>query len=329
MLTKHINMKSNCLTGKVQRMEFIDITKGIGILLVISSHIYGIFMSWALPFFIPVFFVVSGYCTNHPINIEAKLKKLIIPYFFFSFILLVIYHSFSFFDLIGVLYSRWCIYPLGCDNNIYMLCSGNGPLWFLTSMFVSFVLLWIIQRSRRPMALIIVFIVIAYLLSFLPILLPWSIDTSFLMVSFLYFGNIIRRMNLLDKIDIRLLCFLIVLYIAFWYNCSYVNLSVRIYGRSIFILVPAALLGSVLLIKLSYYIEGSFMGFIFSSIGRHSLSIFCIQMPFILLWRQLLGILQLNLSPALNGFFCILFVFLIVYPISLFLDKYVLRFITQ
>ena len=123
------------------RLEFIDITKGIGIFLVISSHAYGQFMSWALPFYIPIFFITSGYCTTHPVKLRTKFKKLIIPYFFFSFILLSLNKSLDVLDFIGMLYSRWCIYPLGSDNNIYLLRSGNGPLWFNFDVcFLHFVL---------------------------------------------------------------------------------------------------------------------------------------------------------------------------------------------
>lgn len=311
------------------RLEFIDISKGIGIFLVISSHTYGLFMSWALPFYIPIFFVTSGFCTIHPIKLKAKFKKLIIPYFFFSIILLIINKSINLFDILGVLYSRWCIYPLGNDNNIYLLRSGNGPLWFLTSMYISYILFWIIQKSSKPFLFVSCSIVITYLLSFLPILLPWSIDTAFLMVIFIYFGVIIREKRLLLMINLRWLSWLTILYIAFLYICGNINLSVRIYGRSLMIMLPAALLGSVLLMKISCYIEKTIIGTFISMIGRHSLSIFCLHLPFITVWEIITECLRINIPPVLYGILCIFFIISVTYPISLFLDKYVLYYIAK
>ena len=195
---------------------------------------------------------------------------------------MIINKSINLFDILGVLYSRWCIYPLGNDNNIYLLRSGNGPLWFLTSMYISYILFWIIQKSSKPFLFVSCSIVITYLLSFLPILLPWSIDTAFLMVIFIYFGVIIREKRLLLMINLRWLSWLTILYIAFLYICGNINLSVRIYGRSLMIMLPAALLGSILLMKISCYIEKTIIGTFISMIGRHSLSIFCLIIFFML-----------------------------------------------
>lgn len=311
------------------RLEFIDICKGIGIFLVISSHAYGLFMSWALPFYIPIFFVTSGFCTIRPIKLKVKYKKLIIPYFFFSIILLTINKSINLIDIVGVLYSRWCIYPLTCDNNIYLLRSGNGPLWFLTSMYSSYTLYWIAQKISKPFLLVFCSIIITYSLSFLPILLPWSIDTAFLMVLFIYFGVIIREKGLLPMVDLRWLSLLSILYIAFMYFCGNINLSVRIYGRSLIVMLPAALLGSFLLMKVSCYIEKTIIGNFISMIGRHSLSIFCLHIPFIAVWDTIVECLQINIPPVIYGILCIIFVISITYPISLFLDKYVLYYITK
>ena len=319
----------NYLKEDVHRLEFIDIAKGIGIFLVISSHVYGYFMSWALPFYIPLFFVTSGYCTIRPIKLRTKFKKLIIPYFFFSFLILSIKHSFYIIDLIGVIYSRWCVYTLNSDNNIFLLRSGNGPLWFLTSMYVSCLLLYVFQKHSKPILLIILYFSTAILLSFLPILLPWSIDTAFLMVIFICFGIYLREKELLNKLNIIWLCCMITLYIILCFFCGNINLSVRIYGHSILLLLPTALLGSTLLLKISIFLERTLIGHLFSMVGHHSLSIFCLQIPFIELWEQISKIIQIKLPAVTYEFLCIIFVLSITYPISILLDKYVLRVITN
>ena len=273
-------MKCNSHGDNTDRLRFVDISKGIGLFLVISSHVYGPLMSWSFPFYIPLFFIVSGYCTVRPISLKNKFKKLIIPYFLFSAILLSIYRSIHLSDLIGVLYSRWCLYPLGSEENVFLLQSGNGPLWFLTSMFVSFILYWLLQKSNRVLLLLFLYFSITYCLAYLPLLLPWSLDTAFLMAIFIFVGTEFRKRNILQHIDYKWALVLSILYFVFLHYSGFVNLSVRIYGRSLFILFPAALLGSVMILKMSLLIEKGVVGKVLSSIGRHSLSIFCLHIPF-------------------------------------------------
>ena len=317
----------NCHGDKTDRIRFIEISKGIGLFLVISSHVYGPLMSWSFPFYIPLFFVVSGFCTIRPVSLKNKFKKLIIPYFLFSAILLSIYRSIHLFDIIGVLYSRWCLYPLGCDGNIFLLQSGNGPLWFLTSMYVSFILYWLLQKSNRVLLLLFLYFSITYCLAYLPLLLPWSLDTAFLMAMFIFVGTEFRKRNILQYIDKKWVFFFSIIYLVFIHYCGFVNLSVRIYGRSLFILFPAALLGSVLILKMSLLIEKFFVGKVLSSIGRHSLSIFCLHIPFISVWNTLIDFFHFTMPLYVNGILCVLFIMTITYLLSLILDKYVLQYI--
>ena len=322
-------MKCNSHGDNTDRLRFVDISKGIGLFLVISSHVYGPLMSWSFPFYIPLFFIVSGYCTVRPISLKNKFKKLIIPYFLFSAILLSIYRSIHLSDLIGVLYSRWCLYPLGSEENVFLLQSGNGPLWFLTSMFVSFILYWLLQKSNRVLLLLFFYFSITYCLAYLPLLLPWSLDTAFLMAIFIFVGTEFRKRNILQHIDYKWALVLSILYFVFLHYSGFVNLSVRIYGRSLFILFPAALLGSVLILKMSLLIEKGVVGKVLSSIGRHSLSIFCLHIPFISVWDALIDYFHLTMPPYANGILCVVFIMTITYLLSLFLDKYVLQYITK
>ena len=192
--------KSNSSEILYARLNFIDISKGIGIILVILSHVYSPLMQWASPCFIPIFFVVSGYCTTHLISVKKKFVKLMLPYLIFTVILLVVYVDFKPVNFIGAIYSRWCLYPIDSTSNIYFLRSGNGPLWFLTSMFLAFCCYKIIQLSKHPFRITIIYISITYILSYLPILLPWSVDTAFLMSVFILAGSFIRNVKMLDKL---------------------------------------------------------------------------------------------------------------------------------
>ena len=125
-----------------ERLDNIDILKGIGILLVIFSH-SGAENDDSMLFvggvFIPLFFISSGFTYRNsdvPFwpQFKKRLRRLLVPYFFFSAVLLLLYKRFALMDVLGVLYSRFCIYPYNSEDNIFLMGGGNPPLWFFTSM---------------------------------------------------------------------------------------------------------------------------------------------------------------------------------------------------
>lgn len=315
-------------TQRSSRILFIDIAKGIGIILVICSHVYSPLMYWANPCYIPLFFVVSGYCTIRPIILKKKFKKLIIPYVLFTFILLAINFDYKPVNLLGAIYSRWCLFPYGTDGNIYFLRSGNGPLWFLTSMFSSFCLYKYINKFDNVLIYLLLCIVLTYALSFLPILLPWSLDTMFLMTIFIFAGSYIRQSDILYKTSMLQLSILIIIYIISVFQCGWVNLSVRVYGNSLLYLLFGAIIGSFILIKLSMLIERylSLVGGLLSALGNQSLSIFCIHIPFISIWEKAISNIP-TISPLIHGAFTVILVILTTYPLAIFFNKRILRYV--
>lgn len=303
------------------RIDFIDTVKGLGIILVVCSHVYPPLMSWATPCFVPLFYVVSGYCTSHMVNIVSKFQKLILPYALFTLVLLIAHFDFKPINFFGAVYSRWCLYPLGSTPNIFFLQSGNAPLWFLTSMFVAFCLYRFIQSSRHPWLLILFYLVGTYLLSFLPILLPWSIDTAFLMAVYIFVGTSIREKMLLDRLSVSAFIGLACVYVALTIFCGNINLSVRHYGASLLLFIPAAIIGSFLLMKVSQKIDGTFVGKILQRIGIHSLPLFCLHLPIVNLGVRLLSSLPFTLPPIMNHILIIVLVLVITYPIAIVSDK--------
>jgi len=303
------------------RLNFIDISKGIGIILVICSHVYSPLMQWAFPCFIPIFFVVSGYCTTHLISVKKKFVKLMLPYLIFTIILLVVYVDFKPVNFIGAIYSRWCLYPIDSKANLYFLRSGNGPLWFLTSMFLAFCCYKIIQLSKHPFRITILYILTTYILSYLPILLPWSVDTAFLMSVFILAGSFIRNAKILDKLCFPVFVISAIIYGVLTILCGEINLSVRVYGTSLLLLLPTATLGCVLLLKFSSMIDKTFLGMILQKIGIHSLPIFSLHIPVIGFWRQQLSSIPLIHNSNIMGVLIVFLTIVVMYPFALILDK--------
>ena len=77
---------------KLQRLEYLDIAKGIGILLVVWAHAKGPFQSHIYQFHMPFFFLISGYLYSSKKNfleyLKGKICSLYIPFVFgtYSFI---------------------------------------------------------------------------------------------------------------------------------------------------------------------------------------------------------------------------------------------------
>lgn len=313
-------VNTNVNDSRYMRLSFVDIAKGIGIILVICSHVDSRLMSWAVPCFVPIFFVVSGYCTTHPVNISSKFKKLMLPYLVFTVTLMVAYIDFKPITILGSVYSRWSLYPVGIEPNIYFLRLGNGPLWFLTSMFVAFTLYKVIQLSNKPWILVFIYLIATFLLSRFPILLPWSIDTAFLMAVFIFAGFVIRKKNLIYKLTNPILIILILIYAVFTMYCGDINLSVRLYGTSLLLLLPAAIIGSVLLMKLSTIIDGTPVGLIFQKVGLHSLPIFCIHVPLMGLCQRIVSTIPVNMHPLINSAFVVILLLIVTYPLAIIFD---------
>lgn len=271
-----------------KRLLFIDIAKGIGIVLVVCSHTQAHdLMVWSVGFFVPIFYFCSGYMTTSSSlncsiaqNIKKRARKLLIPYILFNILLLLYYRRWSITGLYGILYSRYSIFPLESENNYNLFLWGNYPMWFITSLLVSYLLYYILLLNKNKSLIIFIYLCLTYILSQLPILLPWSIDTAFLSSLIMYAGLYANTHNIISwgKYE-TLICILI--YSLLFYVAGDINFSVRQYGTSFIIYYIMAISGCIFVLWSSKKIERTKIGQILAIIGKHSLTIFCIETLFI------------------------------------------------
>ena len=278
-----------------QRLDYIDIAKGIGIILVVLSHTdYSDIMYYTLAFYVPIFFLCSGYTSSPKTtqiafkeNLKRHATKLIKPYFFYNFILILIFFFFYLQGIIGIFYSRYCLYPTEATEPYRFFINGNFPLWFLTCMIVSYLLFYIlIYHPKQQYYFASGYLIITFLLSYLPILLPWSFDTAFYMALFMFSGMKLREIfpSIYESKRIPSLVVLsIVLYLLLIPFCDGINLSVRKYGSSIATCFIAGLSGCITTIYIANLLKNTLVGKILQQVGKHSLTIFCLEIPFIVL----------------------------------------------
>ena len=227
--------------------------------------------------------------------VKKKARRLLVPYFFFSVLLLLLYKRFSLLDILGVFYSRYCLYPFNYSENINLMGGGNPPLWFLTSMLTAFVPFYFLMKyASKSNWILLLFVAYTFSCQFLPILLPWSIDTACLQAGFMYVGVMLRNNRGMMDRPAYMYLLVFVAYIAICILNGELNVSVREYGVSFLLYFLTGILGTVFLLWLSQKLESTFICSFLAGIGRHSLVIFCIQMFLIHKCHQLFhGVLHL------------------------------------
>ena len=135
-----------------KRLEYFDVVKGIGAILVLLGHLQGdqIFSyspyflpmcEWIFSFHMPLFFIVSGMLIKYRDDIskdynqtvKKRFKGIMIPYFWFSFF----YMTVVIFALI-----KGEIAPYTLYLNLFYVFSmyGMSVLWFLPALFLGEIL---------------------------------------------------------------------------------------------------------------------------------------------------------------------------------------------
>lgn len=249
----------------MKRLLWLDALKGIGIILILISHSFVIpyLESFLNACFIPLFFISTGYTyRKKEVNkfFIDKINRLLIPYFFYGCVLIVLIAILKCLQganifvnissgIKGLLYSRYCLYPRTVKENMRFFENELSPLWYLTAAFVTSFIFQFIPKStyKKIMLSSIVCIIITIELSYLPVLLPWSLDTAFMGAVFMLYGSSIRRIDWEKYTQKKLITYNIVnliLYILLVYVNPQINISVREYGNmGIFSILITMLIG--------------------------------------------------------------------------------------
>ena len=265
----NIVVKEKSLSGENGRIDFIDIQKGIGILLVVFGHlisadsyIYRIVFS----FHMPLFFLLSGYCYTESLanwggrKIWGKFCKLLIPSWIYVNLFFAIQLGFS---------QYWGIVK---ENPLAYIVPENE--WFLPTIFSSTMLLvgfTKLQRKKLGGSEKLVFSVLSVFLAIYfgvtisdCSLVVWihqrvffRIDHMLIAFSFQLIGYMWR--NYSGRIEIEKMSVRIKIYVAlaglivliYTYKNSYVNLCDGKYGNSLFMFYWIALFWNVILSAIS------------------------------------------------------------------------------
>lgn len=282
-----------------KRKRWLDICKCVGIITVMLGHlsfsIPGGVCGFFIAFICPCFFVLSGYFMKKEklsVILVRKSKRLLIPYGVYSCILIAVacipytkeISNEIINWIIGVLYSRKCLYIYGSENNIIFMGKEQGVLWFLTCMFTACLLaqLCLNIRERYRVIILAVYLAVGMLLSLLPVLLPWSLDMAFAAAIFMILGCYVNKLGFEKLSSVKLLGLILIsclIYAPLMMIDGGNNMSIRVYGQyrvvSVINFCLLGFSGSLICMCAAKLIERFKFTEIFAAVGRMSLVLFC------------------------------------------------------
>ena len=299
----------------MNRKTYVDFAKCIAILFVLMNHI-GLTIPYVSNFggmfYVPIFFVLAGY-TYHTKEesyisfIRKKAKRLLVPYFVANFVYFVFFFIKddifgnrvgvqSLKPLGGIIYSRFSLYPLEeefAEANIYFLTIQNSPTWFLTALFLSYLLFEVVvrvansnkkkHRGNSVLAIAsVVLLAVGMIFHYVcPILLPWSVDCVPFFTVYMIAGYYVANKNFLEGIEEKkgilpyiVFIILVAVTIGGYYFGGSANISVGNFGRYTLLGVWNGIVSSLLVLYLCFGSK-NFLPKVLCEIGRNTLHILC------------------------------------------------------
>lgn len=302
---------------KKSYIEWIDVAKGVGMILVIAGHTFCLGLSYPLyTFHLPLFFLLSGLVFNEMkyqetgMLIRSKAYQILRPWFYMALVSFLVClcvpewrQELSLRTILLELYTT-------NSNNIQ-----NSSLWYLLCLYVMFLLYalgsrfkWIKQKN------IIVLSIFAVVVLFLKHSiqsasekylmlpdnrLPFKMDTAMVALVFFLVG-VWYKPRIKEHINksytwITLFLFFTIVYVAGRVN-GWTNLNSFDFGRIPFLFYPIAFLGIYFVVCLSVKITNTpyckKLKHLLVFYGKNSLVIFGFQSLFIRLYLYCFNHLQ-------------------------------------
>lgn len=197
-----MNQQSSLKKESKNRIEWIDIARGIAILFVCLGHrdIPPIFSKWIYTFHMPIFFFISGYITKYDgvsfgKFMNKKLCGLVIPYFSLGAV---------------YIFSEW-IYSLCFHKEfnilewLQKLFIGQkiGSSWFIIALLIVEILAFLLHRfNKRTRIGVLFFLVVGgFVLNyFLEEQIIWNIPAALIGILFFESGYFIKQGEIVNKI---------------------------------------------------------------------------------------------------------------------------------
>jgi fucose 4-O-acetylase-like acetyltransferase len=306
----------------MKRVGYVDIAKGIGIILVVMGHNdFALISPFAhkliYSFHMPMFFFMSGIFFKPDIPFwmfaRQRFNRVLRPFLFM--ILFIFFTSISF--------SKVSI--LEASRRLVKAMYGSGQyldwvqLWFLPHLFVVSLFAYLFVRTiRQPLLVRMrwVILIVLYVIGVFSISLFYPFELNLLGKEFMLYGlpfsldlvlvsgfffilayelNQIRYASFLESPWTLLIVALMLIFLV-WYFPAKIDFNLRWFD-SLPINTIEALLGILLILAISKQMERiGWLSYLFNYLGQASLIILIFQVPIQDYWGQKLLMLTNNLS---------------------------------
>ncbi len=249
-----------------QRLDWLDMAKGIGMLLVVYGHSYGPDNYYVYLFHMPLFFILSGYLFNSQQKFGTFLLKkftgLYIPFAGWNFIVMLIRLIAA--QQSGLLTEKLLDGRLNVMRLMFLTVGKDGEYmgatWFLGSLFVISIVYKLIDmaipeiKSKQKILLIIFGLVALYGFSNT---LPYGQSRTLILGFFFALGRYLKiREETFERLTSIVMALLVT--VLFWVlsNFTRANMGTNEYENApVFVL--CAILGSFIVICISMCLERS------------------------------------------------------------------------
>jgi len=262
------------------RLEYIDIAKGIGIILVVIGHTTnGVVCQWIYSFHMPLFLLISGFLFDikkYPVGIKFVKKRthqILVPCIIFTALFLIA--DIFFFDT---------------SNIKLMQFNLPGALWFLPVLYLVeiifyYITKWIKSIILQRLVILLFFPLVGYFTMRLHILNSFSISSVFPAIVFYGIGNFYSKeinniSNKYNNLYLALFLLLVPLVYVFILKSS-INLSYNDIPDPVFLSYIIAIIGSLGLLLISTRIQWLFAKRMLTFLGANTLIIMGIHQLFL------------------------------------------------
>lgn len=266
-----------------QRIEYIDVVKGVAIFLMVLGHSYSDgngenIILWIYSFHMPLFFITTGILygmrndTSLIFSIKKKLKTILWPYLFWG----TAYQLFlSILKIIG----REPIVETIYQNLFNVIKMTGGSMWFLPVMFGSLVISRIFFELSQKKIFYIISSIVIMLLSIifttnneiLEILLKMFVGAGFISIGY-YFADTYNKM-----FSVQSLLVLTIAHIMLAFLNSSVSMVDLIFGNPILYILTSSI-GTLVIYGWCKKIKAdSKISYLFGFFGRNSMKILCLH----------------------------------------------------
>ena len=288
---------------KQQRLEWVDVAKGMGMFFVIVGHCNGEnFLQILLyAFHMPLFFFLSGLFIlgrkESPLidQIKRKSKQLLIPLYVFSIVL--------------GLYSYTIAYLSGNDFSISNRLIGmllqfkggefHGSLWFLSCLFIMSTAMLLICRLTAfdkfgGVICAMISLIGSVYVKYVGVDLPWCIELAAVNMIFMWLGVYISRNPNIVRFSPGIFFLSVIVFVAFAYMNYYHLETITDEFKNQLGIIPlfyiAAISGIYVIVLLSQKCGGKLLNWM----GKNSLLLYCLHFLLLLVIYKACDILLGN-----------------------------------